>query len=581
MAQRRRTTRLRAWFLLGLACAVAGALTLRALFLEADPPTTPTVGITWHDEGVWAHNARNRALFGTWRLDEWNPMYVSPVFTGLEFLSFKMFGVTLVSARLVSVLAGVIAVAALGLGLRRSVGTVAGIAGAAILAADYMSVMFSRAALLEATMTAFLVAAWWAYAAAQRRPWIGVLAGAFTVAAFFTKASAAFFVAALGLELVVCVAGPLVALGPQWLKAVWPEPAVHRDARSRRAAWFALLGLAGGGLVVAVTFVWPNLGEYVFYNLKLYGARRSFLTLGPLVDRASWFPIIHDFFTRNLLVTVLAVAGTVHASWRWRSLTPALRLLVLWFVLGCVELLIHDLGNERRFVFLLPAMVGLAALSLGRFRRGLPGAVAAVSRRQALVAVPLVAYGAYVLLGAVLRVPFVYEVRPAVRLAAAAAAVVTGLVFATWPRVPAWTARTRWTPGAVVTLVALVLAGHLALFIQWSTGRTSRNVAAMRAVGRLLPPGTLVQGKLANGLALENTIRPLYIGVGFGNYADRFERTDVAYAATYVRPWLGYESPATRELLDALPGWTIVARLPVAESFGGDDEMAIVRKAGR
>jgi 4-amino-4-deoxy-L-arabinose transferase-like glycosyltransferase len=508
-------------------------------------------------------------------------MYVSPVFTGLEFLSFKTFGVTLVSARLVSVLAGVIAVVALGLGLKRSAGPVAGVVGAAILAADYMSVMFSRAALLEATMTGFLVVAWWAYAASQRRPWLGVLAGSFTVAAFFTKASAAFFVAALGVEAVLCVAGPLAARGPQWLRAAWPKPAAHRDARSRRAAWFTLLGLAGGGLGVAVTFVWPNLGEYVFYNVKLYGARRSFLSLGPLVDRVSWFPIIHDFFTRNLLVTVLAVAGTLHASWRWRTLTPALRLLVLWFVLGCVELLIHDLGNERRFVFLLPSMVGLAAVALGRFRRGLPGAVAALPRHRVLVAVPLVAYGAYVLLGAVLRVPFVYEVRPAVRLAAAAATVATGLIFATWPRVPAWTARTRWTPGAVVALVALVLAGHLALFVQWSAGRTSRNVAAMRAVGRLLPAGTLVQGKLANGLALENTIRPLYIGVGFGNYADRFQRSDVAYVATYLRPRLGYESPATREFLEALPGWTIVAHLPVAESFGGDDEMVIVRKAGQ
>jgi hypothetical protein len=39
---------------------------LRTVWLTADPPntTTPGVGIVWHDEGAWVHNARNRALWG-------------------------------------------------------------------------------------------------------------------------------------------------------------------------------------------------------------------------------------------------------------------------------------------------------------------------------------------------------------------------------------------------------------------------------------------------------------------------------------------------------------------------------------
>ena len=47
-----------------------------------------------------------------------------------------------------------------------------------------------------------------------------------------------------------------------------------------------------------------------------------------------------------------------------------------------------------------------------------------------------------------------------------------------------------------------------------------------------LAPGTLVQGKLANRMALENEIRPVFIGNGFGNYADRFDRDDVRYILT-------------------------------------------------
>ncbi len=45
------------------------ALALRLAFPTADPPWTTTVGIVWHDEGAWVHNARNRALFGRWSED--------------------------------------------------------------------------------------------------------------------------------------------------------------------------------------------------------------------------------------------------------------------------------------------------------------------------------------------------------------------------------------------------------------------------------------------------------------------------------------------------------------------------------
>ena len=78
----------RRW-LAGLLATLLLALALRAVFPVADPPWLAPIGITWHDEGVWAHNARNKALFGQWQLDQWNPMFVSPVFTGLEYLELS------------------------------------------------------------------------------------------------------------------------------------------------------------------------------------------------------------------------------------------------------------------------------------------------------------------------------------------------------------------------------------------------------------------------------------------------------------------------------------------------------------
>ena len=128
--------------------------------LPIRPGSQPS-GSCWHDEGAWVHNARNMALFGAWVQDRWNPLYVAPVFTGLEYLSFATFGVGLWQARLVSELCGLLAVALLACGVRRLAGRDAGLIAGALLATNYIGVMWDRAALLEASMVAFVVAAWY------------------------------------------------------------------------------------------------------------------------------------------------------------------------------------------------------------------------------------------------------------------------------------------------------------------------------------------------------------------------------------------------------------------------------------
>jgi 4-amino-4-deoxy-L-arabinose transferase-like glycosyltransferase len=150
------------------------AIALRTVFPTADPPWTTTVGVVWHDEGAWVHNARNKALFGSWVLDAWNPMYVAPVFTGLEYLSFLAFGVGVWQARLVSELTGAGSVVLLALGVRRIAGREAGLIAGALLATSYVYVMWNRAALMEASMVAFIVASWYCYVRAQTQPWFGL-----------------------------------------------------------------------------------------------------------------------------------------------------------------------------------------------------------------------------------------------------------------------------------------------------------------------------------------------------------------------------------------------------------------------
>ncbi len=121
-------------------------------------------------------------------------------FHGLEYLSFSAFGVGLWQARLVSVVAGLAATFALAVGLRAIATPGVALTGARLLAVNFTWVMYSRVALLEATMVAALVAAWACYAKAERNWRWGVGAARLGLLAFFTKASAAFFLIALGLD---------------------------------------------------------------------------------------------------------------------------------------------------------------------------------------------------------------------------------------------------------------------------------------------------------------------------------------------------------------------------------------------
>jgi 4-amino-4-deoxy-L-arabinose transferase-like glycosyltransferase len=448
-------------FWLWLFAILVVAALVRGLYPAADPPWRSTVGVVWHDEGAWVHNARNRALFGTWMQDSWNPVFIAPVFTALEYVSFATFGVGVRQARLVPEVLGLASVLLIGLGVARIGGRFAGLVAAALLATNYVYVMWNRAALMEGPMAAFMVASWYCYTRAEERPVWGAGAAAGAVLAFFTKAAAAFFVAALVLD-------ALTAL------------LVDRDSIARRRAIMTLAGLVLVGGAAAVTFVLPNWNEYWFYNVQMSVTRKPTYDLQSVINRVTWFPILHDLFTRLWFTLLLAAAGLVGTVTRWRAASPGERLLVLWVILGTVELLVHDVGNERRFVFFIPAFVGIAALVLARDRGLLPVSAVSWRRRAALVAAPLLGYLLYVIFGSFVRLAYLYEVRPNVRLAAFLALAALVALYATWPVIPRALAVQRWSTRIAVLLTSLIVAGQLAQYVQWAGGRTYENYEASR-----------------------------------------------------------------------------------------------------
>jgi hypothetical protein len=566
----------RARFLAIVLLILAAGTILRAMWLRADPPAVAAVGTVWHDEGPWVHNARNQALWGVWRTDNWNPVFVAPVFTALEYVAFRELGVGTWQARVVPVVSGLAAILLLIAGLAAAGNRQAAVIGGALLATDYVFVMWNRAALMESTMTAFMVVAWACYALAGKRPVWGAAAGAAAMLAFFTKAAAAFFIAAIVID-------ALYTLVRRWT----PGGASSEDRTERRAAAYTLAGLAGVAAAVGLLFVLPHWREYYFYNVTMSVLRKPSYGLGDFIDRASWLPVVQDFFTRMWPIFVAAVVGILAIAARWRTARPAERLLVLWVLIGLAELVVHDSGNARRYVMFIPAVTALAALTLGRAIPLAGPSNTSPSWRHRLLALPLLLWLGYLVAGSALQPVFHDEIAArrysAIVMSSTVVAIALALLLIwKWRQTGDWLRRASWPRAATPALVALAIAWNAWEYAAWARHRGQLNYEASVALGQTLPEGTLIQGKLANGLALDNRIRPIFIGNGFGNYEDRLRRDDVRYILTYELPQIGYESQAGSslipELLEHYPERRVVARFDVDETPAVDRAILIDKR---
>jgi hypothetical protein len=452
----------------------------------------------------------------------------------------------------------------------------AALVGGLLLATNYAFIMWNRAALMESTVTAFIVCAWAAYAVSERRPSWGALAGLLAAAAWFTKANAAFFLAAL-----------VVDAGVQALLAM--RLARGREAAARwRAAVLTVGGLSLALLIVGVLFVLPHWREYQFYNWQMSVERKPSYHLKDFQNRVSYL-LGQGFFSRMWLVVVVGFVALMDVLRRWRTAAAGERLLVLWMAIGLLELVVHDSGNERRYVMFIPAVIALAAMFVSR-----PGPGARLSSlghhepRWSLVDWTLMLSAllpvGYLVVGTLLRPFFTAAIEARdysgiVRLSALGAVLLTGAAVL-WRR-PLLRRLENWrAPTAVLAVVFVVtVVSNGAEYLHWARVHDDKNYEASVAVGQVLPPGTLVQGKLANGLALDNRIRPLFIGVGFGNYADRLQRDDVRYILTYDLPQLGYESQRESgmipDLIDHYPNHRTIATFDVDETPGPDRAVLI------
>ena len=116
---------------------VTGALALGLLSFQL--AADPAVGVTFSqspftDEGWTTLGARNVVLLGRWATDEWQQYLVQLPFNVVVAGVFKVFGVGIIQARLVSVVVTAITVGLVAVVVTRRLGWLPGLLAGAMLA---------------------------------------------------------------------------------------------------------------------------------------------------------------------------------------------------------------------------------------------------------------------------------------------------------------------------------------------------------------------------------------------------------------------------------------------------------------
>lgn len=484
----------------------------RLVDLEADPP--PRVSAAFiTDEGWWAQNARQHALFGRWVMDDHNPaLYVAPVYTLALRGVYAVAGVGIWQTRLLSALSGILTCLALYVGLRAVLPRRQALPPALALALSLATVTLNRIAFTESLQLLLMTVAASAMLWAGRRYWWGMLAGTALVLAVLCKPNG------------LVMAPVLTAF---WAGEWWRDRGSSQPVIARLRP---LLALAAGGLLfaglVTLAFVLPHwsairtqLGVSI---ANVYAVNTRLGDGGALFFFIPWFGLRPTLFSSDSVVPVLGVALLAWRRIRGGGTTasdPAERLMWWWLGGGLLFQALQSYQPERRFLLLMVPLLALGwrgvveegvRLVAGRAPEGLSrhllgGAVAGALVGLLLLGwwvAPLARWLAGVRIGGEPGISsstiqqFVWHGGVAGGLLVAVVlwrwAPQRGIAFRAWPWLLLW-----------LVLEPAQLIRDLAR----PTYAVREGAAALAAISAQLPPDRrVVTGEVANTLALESDL---------------------------------------------------------------------------
>ena len=339
--------------LLLLFCLFTG---LRIYRITADPPPQLSwSGGLYFDEGALVQNARNKLLFGTWFVDEWNDFYYSPLLSIQKYVWFKSVQIGITQVRLFSVFYGLASLFLFFLILNKSSFDKLWVyVGLIFLGVQNVFVFYNRIGLTETPLTFYLmlVLFFWLMCIRENNPKkrriYAFLTGFSDFLAFTFKGTALVFLPV-----------PFIAFVLQ---------AYHwrgKNEESTKDLKTIFVFMFGGFLLCMVLWVVffyiPFHGEFsktasfvaqlsipknvseIFRNIHRMPFFQIFLKY-PILLLSSWF---------GLWFSVLFILSR-------RELPPVITFGALWFVAFFLFYLVYSYRPTRYFVPLIPPFILLA-----------------------------------------------------------------------------------------------------------------------------------------------------------------------------------------------------------------------------
>ena len=382
MGQKRKS---RTWLIGACLIFVIFAVGLRVFALESDPYPR----LCWStglltDEGFYIHNARNLVLFGRERTDEFNNSLIMPTLHYVQVAVFRLFGVSSVSARSISVVLSLATLAVFFSAMQRAFNQkIAGVA-TLFLGLDHINLLYNRMALMDTPAAFLLVCAFHCFVCqgnfTSRTPgtppesdpqkstfptliWIS-FTGLFLGLAFVTRGLTA-----------CAIPVPFLLLG------------LKRNSRG------AILSLFAGLAIVIATYVFlwylPHRTELIQVNRHYLGfqllpktVQRLGINLynGWLGDDRGFSPFLFRHSPVQFALVLVWWVGTVPKCADFLKSRTSLDVastnsprdfwsegfLALWALLALAMLSFINYAPSRYYVIFYPAFSGLAALGLFR-----------------------------------------------------------------------------------------------------------------------------------------------------------------------------------------------------------------------
>ena len=529
---------------------------LRFVHLGADPPddwTRTSLGYM-SDPGGYAHNARNKVLWGEWKNDNWNRMYASWIPHWATYLSFVIFGPSVASMNAIPAVFSCLLLVFFFLILRKTFGFAFALLGTLLLGVNYIFSAFAQVAARATPMLFFVVLA--IYLLNRRdlpRVKDLILAGAMCFLAFMSKGT-------------LLHALPAVFLGV--VAFVFFQNSA-RFLTGLKAGIYFLTGLGGVAAVWLFAIYLPHIQDFADFTASnlfwLTEGYQEFLKM-------FWMRPLFFFMDAPVLT---ALSGLVLLGLAYKAVSAPRELSLLswiggfWVISNTVYFSVIQYRAARH---LMPVIVPIALLALGLlhdlFRNG---RLARPKKRPLLFFVFLFFWLIYVVSGL-----FILTGRPIGDEAqlsrfqltlglALLGTFLAWLLFRLWPVNVAWQFSKSVRVAMIAFLISFSVVFNLRSWARWALDPPYHRQTISRDLGQVFHHIRLA-GLVSMVMSLENTHEAHAYSSGYINrgldFLDRYRITH-ALLTTHAEEIKNYWNDFPQAMRRA----RVLARYPIWNNY--------------